>query len=118
MTPTPRGWETQIDNWIDCGVEAGEEFPESARISLKRIVQHQIEESYKEGLTENIEALERTSEKYKTLFWCIRQDVIQHAVESYRKRIEKELVRLPVYYSEETPNTLISISSAVSIINK
>lgn len=32
--------------------------------------------AYKEGLTENIEALERISAKYKTLFACIRQDVV------------------------------------------
>ena len=43
---------------------------------------------------------------------------IENLLEQERKRIEKELVRLPVYYSKETPNTLVSLSSTIAIINK
>lgn len=46
------------------------------------------------------------------------ESFIENLLEQEKRRIEKELVRLPVYYSEETPNTLVSLSSVISIINK
>lgn len=52
------------------------------------LVKEEKAKSYEEGLKENIEKLERDSDKYKTLFWCIRED----GIENLLRAMEKEAV--------------------------
>ena len=50
-------------------------------VKLDEFIQKTREDAYGEGLKENINNLEKTSENYKTLFWCIREDAVRECIE-------------------------------------
>lgn len=53
--------------------------------AVGNLLKEEKRKSYEEGLKENIEKLEKTSEKYKSLIWCIRQDGIENILEAMEK---------------------------------
>lgn len=106
--------------FLNAGTEKGLGDLSMMISTISDIIQSKTASAYKEGLTENIANLERTSEKYKTLFWCIRQDLkeqgyleeaVASAVEaresSYREEVLSKL-RSATCYADPSRGVLLS----------
>ncbi|MFA5990473.1 MAG: hypothetical protein WC803_12830 [Sphingomonas sp.] len=79
---------------------------------VRELIKKTREDAYKEGLKENIENLEKTSDKYKTLFWCIREDAVREALEQVEEEITLLFSAIPY---KNSPNAL---KHTLSIIQK
>ncbi len=65
--------QSEIIEWEEIARDTAEHIGIISQGCLETLCEEVAEKAYKEGLSENIEELERTSEKYKTLFSCIRE---------------------------------------------
>jgi hypothetical protein len=76
-------WQEELKRMKELNVYWEEDLPS--------FIQKTREDAYREGLKENINNLEKTSEKYKTLFWCIREDAVREFKDSkaYKELEEK-----------------------------
>ncbi len=59
--------------WEEIARDTAEHIGIISQGCLETLCEEVAEKAYKEGLSENIEELERASEKYKTLLWCIHE---------------------------------------------
>ncbi len=65
--------QSESIEWEEIARDTAEHIGIISQGCLETLCEEVAEKAYKEGLSENIEELERTSEKYKTLFSCIRE---------------------------------------------
>lgn len=65
--------QSESIEWEEIARDTAEHIGIISQGCLETLCEEVAEKAYKEGLSENIEELERASEKYKTLFWCIHE---------------------------------------------